>query len=92
MNIFIILNILFYLSLSIVLFDLDYKRSKLPEEPEVPRWVGIVYLVDIISWLAILFIDWKFAILGVVVYYLSTFIPLLQIIGNFLMSPFKPKK
>lgn len=91
MNIFIILNVLFYLSLSIVLFDLDYKKSKQPDEPETPKWVGLVYLVLIISFLAILFLNWKFAVIGLIVYYSSIFIPLPQIIGNFLLSPFKPK-
>lgn len=91
MNIFVILNILFYLSLSIILFDLDYKKAKLPEEPEIPRWVALIYLVGIITWIRILTINWRFAVLGAIIYFLSGFIPLPQIIGNFLMSPFKPK-
>jgi hypothetical protein len=92
MNKLIILNILFYLSLSIVLFDLDYKKAKLPDEPETPKWVGGIYWLLIISWITILFTNWKFAILGVGIYYLSIIIPLPQIIGNFLMAPFKPRK
>ncbi|MDD5638661.1 MAG: hypothetical protein PHO28_02010 [Candidatus Pacebacteria bacterium] len=91
MNSFIIANIIFYLSLSIALFDLDYKRAKSLGEPELPNWVGIIYIVLIASWIYILFTDWKFAILGVVVYYLSAIFPLPQIVGNFLMGPFKPK-
>jgi len=91
MSTLIILNILFYLSLSVALFDLDYTRSKLPDEPEIPKWVGLIDAVCIISWIAILFTNWKFAILGIVIYYLSVSIPLPQIIGNFLMNPFKPK-
>ncbi len=91
MDIFTILNVLFYLSLSIILFDLDYRRTKLPEEPETPKWVGIIYWIGIITWLWILFINWKIAIIGIIVYYLSVIIPLPQTIGNILMSPFKSK-
>jgi prepilin signal peptidase PulO-like enzyme (type II secretory pathway) len=91
MNIFIILNVLFYICLSIVLFDLDYKKSKQPDEPEIPRVVNIVYLILIGSFLAILFLNWRFSVIGIIVYYASGFVPLPQIIGNFILSPFKPK-
>ena len=92
MDTLVILNILFYLSLSVTLFDLDYTKTKLPEELDIPRWVAFIYLVEIVIWVWILIINWKFAILGVAIYYLSGFIPLPQIVGNFLMSPFKPKQ
>lgn len=91
METILILNVLFYISLCIVLFDLDYNKTKLPEEPDVPKWVNFVYWIEIITWVWILFIDWRFAVLGIVIYYLSGIIPLPQIIGNFLMSPFKSK-
>ncbi len=77
--------------MSIVLFDLDYKKSKQSDEPELPRFVSILYLVLIASFLAILLLNWRFAVIGIIIYYASIFVPLPQIIGNFVLSPFKPR-
>lgn len=91
MSIFIIINIIFYLSLSIALFDLDYSKSRQLDEPKIPSGVNFVYLILILSFLTIIFWNWKYAVLGLIVYLVSGFVPLPQIIGNILMSPFKPK-
>jgi len=88
----VVLNILFYLFLSIALFDLDYAKSKSLDDPELPQWIGLIDLVLIISWIFLLFVGWKFAFIGFVVYLISSIIPIPQMIGNILMSPFKPKK
>ncbi len=89
MNI-LLLIIVFFFSLSIVLFDFDYTKSRQPNDPKTPKWIGLIYFFLIGSFVAILFISWKIAVLGVLIYYLSAFIPIPQIVGNFLMSPFKP--
>ncbi len=96
MDILILLVILFFLSLSIILFDLDLAKAKkfgdIPtNEPNLPKWTLLFYWIGIGTWIAILFINWKVAFLGVIIYYASAFIPLPQMIGNVLMSPFKSK-
>jgi len=88
----IILNILFYLFLSIVVFDLDYRKSKSLDDPDTSQWIGLIYCALIISWIVLLFASWKFALIGFFVYLVSAIFPLPQIIGNILMSPFKPKQ
>ena len=80
-----------------MLFDLDFRKAKKIEgksgdELESFKWVGLIYLVCIVSWIAILFINWKIAVLGVVIYYASAFINLPQFIGKILISPFKRNK
>lgn len=91
MNILLVLSIIFFLSLSIVLFDLDLVKKKNLSNKLRPYWVGFIYFVCIFSWIVILFINWKIAILGIVVYYISAFIKLPQIVGGFIMNPFKSK-
>jgi len=87
----VVLNILFYLFLSIALFDLDYKKTKSSDDPELPKWIGIIDFASIIFWIILLFINWKYALIGFIVYLISSIIPIPQMIGNILMSPFKPK-
>jgi hypothetical protein len=96
MNYILILSIIYFLSLSVVLFDLDYTRAKKignisKDEPATPQWIGSIYLVCIVTWIAILFMNWKISVLGVVVYYSSSVIPLPQTVGNILLSPFKSR-
>jgi len=72
---------------------LDFRKAKRLEgkskdEPGSFKWVGLIYLICVASWIAILFINWKIAVLGVVIYYASAFIRLPQIIGKILISPF----
>jgi len=93
MSIFI-LSLIFFLTFSIMLFDLDFRKAKKLEgkskdELNSFKWVGLIYLICIVSWIAILFINWKIAVLGVVIYYASAFIRLPQFIGKILISPFK---
>ncbi|MFH0873414.1 MAG: hypothetical protein V1846_01085 [Candidatus Komeilibacteria bacterium] len=92
MNIFI-LSLIFFLALSIMLYDLDFRKArklegKSKDELNSFKWVGLIYLICIVSWITILFISWKIAVLGVVVYYASTFIRLPQFIGKIIISPF----
>jgi len=77
-----------------MLFDLDFRKAKKLEgkpkdELNSFKWVGFIYLICIVSWIAILFINWKIAVLGVVIYYASAFISLPQTIGGFLVNLFK---
>ena len=80
-----------------MLFDLDFRKAKKLEgkskdELDSFKWVGLIYLICIVSWIAILFINWKIAVLGVVIYYASAFIRLPQFIGLILTSPFRGRK
>jgi len=73
---------------------LDFRKAKRLEgkskdELNSFKWVGLIYLICIVSWIAVLFINWKIAVLGVAIYYASAFIRLPQFIGKILISPFR---
>lgn len=91
MNTSLIFSIIFFISLSITLFDLDLAKEKNLNNKSRPSWVGLIYIICIVSLIALLFINWKVAILGIIVYYASSFIKIPQIIGGFIMNPFKSK-
>lgn len=60
-------------------------------EPMLPLWVSWVYWVDWALFLVLIFLNWKFAILVFVIRFISKVLPILEAIGNILMSPFKEK-
>ncbi|MGB2762678.1 MAG: hypothetical protein WBC21_04060 [Minisyncoccales bacterium] len=96
MSIFIILTIIFIITSSIVTFDkrlIQAKRSGTlpPDEPMLPSWVGIIGWIHWGLALALLIIDWKYAIIVFIAMFLLAVLPVLEIIGNMLMSPFKQR-
>jgi len=97
MFLFIILTIVFVIASSIAVFDTQLNRAKRrgelpPDEPTLPSWIALIYWIQIGLALALLIINWKCAIfVFVICLILGTVLPVLEIIGNILMRPFRPK-
>ena len=97
MSILAILTIAFVITSSITVFDTQLNRAKrkgeLPSnEPICPSWVALIYWIEIGLALALLVINWRYAILVFIIcFILGTVLPVLEIIGNILMRPFKSR-
>lgn len=96
MSILIILTIVFVITSSIVTFDkrlIQAKRNGTlpPDEPMLPSWVGLVVWIHLGLALALFLINWKYAVIVFIAMFFLAVLPVLEIIGNILMSPFKQR-
>jgi hypothetical protein len=57
-----------------------------------PKWIGLVYWLCWILFIILVLLNWKFAIIVYVIRFILKVLPVLEIIGNVLMSPFKSNK
>jgi hypothetical protein len=77
-------------------FDLRLTQAKRdgylpPNEQTLPNWVGIF---DLLMWgmfLVLLYLNWKYALVLFAIKFVLKVLPVLEIIGYFLMAPFKPR-
>ena len=93
----IALTIFYIITSAITTFDIRMTQAKRdgtlpPDEPILPKWVALVFLVDWLLIVALILLNWKYAILIFVVRFILKVLPVLEIVGNILMLPFKPKK
>ena len=93
----IILTIIYVITSAITTFDtrmIQAKRDgRLPSDEQIlPSWVGVVAWFHWIIFLSIILLNWKYAILIFVIKFFLKVLPVLETVGNILMSPFKPKK
>ncbi len=94
--ILIILTVVFILTSSITTFDKRMIQAKrngtLPaDEPMLPSWVGIISWLHWGIMLAMLLVNWKYAIALFVIGFIFEVLPIWETIGNVLMRPFRPK-
>lgn len=93
----IILTIVFAITSSITTFDKRLIQAKRvgdlpPDEPTLPSWVAIIYWLHIGAMLAMLFLNWRYAITLFIIGFILAVLPVWEVIGNFIMAPFKPKR
>jgi len=93
----ITITVLFAITSSITVFDkrmIQTKRSGvLPaDEPMLPTWVGIIAWIHWGLLLALFILNWKYAIVVYIAKFILSVLPVLEIAGNILMRPFRPKK
>ena len=93
----IIITILYFITSAITTFDIRMTQAKrrgdLPQnEPMLPSWINIVFWLDWLFLIILIFLNWKYAILVFIIRFILKVLPVLEIIGNILMSPFKIKK
>jgi len=93
----ITLTVLFAITSSITVFDkrmIQANRSGvLPaDEPMLPSWVGIIAWIHWGLLLALLILNWKYAVVVYIAKFILSVLPVLEIAGNMLMRPFRPKK
>jgi len=96
MSSFTILTITFVISSSITTFDKRLIQARRdgtlpPDEPLLPSWVGLIGWIHWGLALALLIINWKYAIIVFIVMFVLAVLPVLETIGNILMSPFKQR-
>ncbi|HOQ91397.1 MAG TPA: hypothetical protein PKV49_01025 [bacterium] len=92
----LVLTIGYLITSSITTFDIRMtqgrKNGTLPaNEPMLPNWVAYIFWIDWIIIIALAFINWKFAIAIFIIRFILKVLPVLEILGNFLMAPFKKK-
>lgn len=96
MSTFVVLTIAFIITSSITTFDKRLIQAKRdgtlpPDEPLLPSWTGLIGWIHWGLALALLIINWKYAIIIYIVLFVLAVLPVLEIIGNILMSPFKQR-
>jgi len=89
-----VLTVAFFLTASITTFDKRLtqakKRGELPsDEPSLPRWVALLYWIEIGLKVALFVVDWRYGLLVYIVGFVLSVLPVLETVGNFLTAPFK---
>ncbi len=90
------LTVAYFLVASITTFDIRITQAKqqgvLPlDEPALPTWVAIFPWLQWAIFLALLYFNWKYALVLFAVKFVLKVLPVLETVGNILMSPFKPR-
>ena len=93
----ILLTIAYGVMSSITTFDIRLVQAKkygsLPsDEPDLPKWVAILYWIEWIIFSVMLYLNRKYSLLVFAIKFVLKVLPVLETIGNILMSPFKAKK
>ena len=92
--IIIILTIVYFIASAVETLDIriiQAQRDGLDIE-SLPRWIGLVYWLCWLLFIMLVLLNWKYAIFVYVVRFILKVLPVLEIIGNVLMSPFKSNK
>ncbi len=95
--ILITLVVIFAITSSITTFDKRLIQARrvgnVPSnEQMLPSWVALVYWVHYGIIGTMLILNWKFALGIIVIGFILEVLPVWEIIGNILMSPFKAKR
>lgn len=90
------LTVIYLITSSITTFDKrliqTVKMGDIPpDEKMLPTWVGSVWWFHWAVGLSILLLNWQFAIIVYIAKFILSVLPVLEIIGNMLMRPFRPK-
>lgn len=91
----VLLIIIYFLLASITTFDMRLTQAKmvgeLSDDIALPKWVALLYWFEWGVLVVMFYLNWKQAILIWVLQYLLKILPVLEVIGNILMSPFRKK-
>ena len=92
--IIILITIIYFFTSSITTFDIRIIQAQKEgsDEQSLPRWVAYLYWLNWIFGVLLLLLNWKYALFVFVIRFILKVLPVLEIVGNFLMSPFKVKK
>jgi len=91
------LTVVYFLTASITTFDKRLIQAKRrgdlpPDHPDLPSWVVGVYWLQWLTLLILFIINWKYALYLFGIKFVLSVLPILEIIGNFLMGFFKSHK
>lgn len=90
-----ILTIIYFFVESIVTYDMrinQYLMTKSSTVKKLPSWVAIFIFIGWGIFIYFIFINWKYAIIIFVVRYILKLLPVLETIGEFLITPFDPNR
>ena len=90
------LTVAYFLVASVTTFDIRLTQAKRggvlpPDEPTLPPWVAGLYWAQCGLFLALLYLNWKYAIVLFVLRFVLKVLPVLEFVGNVLMAPFKAR-
>jgi hypothetical protein len=90
------LTVAYFLVASVTTFDMRLTQAKrhgdVPaDDASLPQWVAGFYWAQWALFLALLYLNWKLAIALFVIKFVLKVLPVLEIVGNLLMAPFKPR-
>jgi len=92
----IVLTVLYFIcaSISTIVIRLEQARKMgviTPDEAILRSRFGFTVITGIVIFLILFFLNWKYAIIVFIIKYVLKFLPVLETIGNFFISPFKPQ-
>lgn len=92
----IALTVAYFLVASVTTFDIRLTQAKRdgglpPDEPTLPPWVAGLYWVQRGLFLALLYLNWRYALVLFVMKFVLKVLPVLETVGNVLMAPFRPR-
>lgn len=62
------------------------------DEALPPKWIAGVYWLHWAVGLTIVLFNWQYALIVFIAKFVLSVLPVLEVIGNILMTPFKPKQ
>lgn len=92
----IALTVCYFITSSITVFDKRLfqavRNGDIPEdEAKLPYLVSFVWWFQLLFGLAIVLLNWQFAIVIFISKFILSVLPVLELIGNVIMAPFRPK-
>lgn len=60
-----------------------------PNEPMLPKWVAIIHWLEWLILIAMCLLNWKFGLIAYATRFVLRVLPVLEMIGNMLMAPFR---
>lgn len=90
----IILTIIYFICESITTYDtrlIQAQRDGFSQENEtmLPTWVGFFVFIGWGTFIALVLLNWKYAILIFIIKFILKVLPVLESIGQILMMPFR---
>jgi hypothetical protein len=89
----VVLTIVYFIASSIEVFDIRLIQARRDgvDEQMLPEWTAIFIWINWVIVIALLFINWKYALGVMIVKFILKILPVLEIIGNILTSPLRKK-
>jgi len=91
------LTILYCITESIATYDIRLiqwkKHGTLPHNTQLlPKWTGVFTWLSWLVLVALIFLNWKYAIAVFIIAFILKVLPVLETIGKLLVTPFRSKK
>lgn len=92
------LTIVYFITSSITTFDrrlIQAEKAGTPSSVDhsmLPWWVGFILYIHWGIGLALLLLNWKYALVVFISKFVLSVLPVLETIGNILMAPFRPRQ